>query len=123
MYHEGSGNIDDIQYTKYQHELFPRPIASLHNHRHDENNDNKNITKGLTPDQKKLHWEAYAKKTERQEEMFKKVFNDVFGKQAKEISDYYEKHGQLPTLNDEETAKRFEAALRLTYEDAFEGDV
>ena len=76
-------------------------------------------SKGLTSDQKRLHWEAYAKKTERQEEVFKRVFDDVFEKQSKEISDYYEKNGQLPTLNDEETAKRFEAALRLTYEDAF----
>ncbi len=79
--------------------------------------------KGLTPDQKRLHWEVYAKKTERQEEMFKRVFNDVFEKQSREISDYYSKNGQLPTLNDEETAKRFEAAIQLVYEDAFEGAV
>ena len=90
---------------------------------HREPNEEDGKSKGLTPDQKRLHWEAYAKKTERQEEMFKRVFNYVFGEQAKEISDYYEKHGQLPTLNDEETAKRFEAALRLTYEDAFQGAV
>ena len=76
-------------------------------------------SKGLTPDQKRLHWEAYAKKTERQEEVFKKVFNDVFRHQSQEISDYYEKNGQLPTLVDEETAKRFEAAIQLVYEDAF----
>ena len=79
--------------------------------------------KSLTPDQKRLHWEAYAKKTERQEEMFKRVFNDIFGKQAKEISDYYERHGELPPLNDEETAKRFEPAMQLVYEDAFEGAI
>ena len=77
--------------------------------------------KGLTPDQKRLHWESYAKKTERQEEMFKRVFNDVFKNQSEYMSDYYSKHGELPVLNDEDTAKRFEAALTLTYEDAFNG--
>ena len=81
------------------------------------------LKKGLTLDQKHLHWEAYAQKTGRQEEVFKKVFNDVFQNQNKEISDYYEKNGQLPTLNDEETAKRFEAAIQLVYEDAFESAV
>ncbi len=80
-------------------------------------------SKGLTPDQKRLHWEAYAKKTERQEEMFKRVFNDVFKNQSEYISDYYSKHGQLPSLIDEETAKRFEAAIQLVYEDAFKGAV
>uniref|UniRef100_A0A6M3LGL9 Putative portal protein n=1 Tax=viral metagenome TaxID=1070528 RepID=A0A6M3LGL9_9ZZZZ len=79
--------------------------------------------KGLTPDQKRLHWEAYAQKTERQEEMFKRVFNDVFKNQSEYMSDYYLNHGELPVLNDEETAKRFEAALSLVYEDAFESAV
>ncbi len=77
-------------------------------------------SKGLTPDQKRLHWEVYAKKTERQEEMFKRVFNDVFGKQAKEISDYYSKNDQLPALIDEETAKKFQPAIELVYESAFQ---
>ena len=83
----------------------------------------KRISKRLTEEWKRLSWEAYAKKTERQEEMFKRVFNDVFGKQSKEISEYYSKNGQLPTLNDEETAKRFEAAIQLVYEDSFEGAI
>jgi hypothetical protein len=39
------------------------------------------------------------------------------------MSDYYSKHGELPVLNDEETAKRFEVAIQLVYEDAFEGAV
>ena len=78
----------------------------------------------LTLDQKRLHWEAYAKKTERQEEVFKKVFNDVFGKQSREISDYYRTNSRLPDyLKDEETAKRFEAAIELVYHDAFESAV
>ena len=79
--------------------------------------------KGLTADQKRLQWEAYVKKTERQEEVFKRVFNDVFKHQSQEIADYYRTSGQLPTLVDEETAKRFEAAISLTYEDAFESAV
>ena len=41
-------------------------------------------SKGLTPDQKKLHWENYAKTTARQEEVFKKVFDSVFNEQRKE---------------------------------------
>ena len=79
--------------------------------------------KGLDADQKRLHWEAYAKKTERQEEMFKRVFESVFKNQSEYMTDYYSKHGELPVLNDEETAKRFEAAISLVYEDAFEGAV
>ena len=108
--------------------LIPTPISgkitsNTQNIPPDENNDAKNITKGLTPDQKRLHWEAYAKKTERQEEMFKKVFNDVFKSQSEYMSDWYEKHGELPVLNDEDTAKRFEAAIELVYHDAFESAV
>ena len=80
-------------------------------------------SKSLTPDQKRLHWEAYVKKTERQEEVFKKVFNEVFSNQSQEISDYYSKNGELPSLVDEEIAKRFEAAIQLVYEDAFESAI
>ena len=80
-------------------------------------------SKGLTPDQKRLHWEVYAKSTERQEEVFKKVFNDVFKNQSEYMSDWYSKHGELPVLNDEDTAKRFEAAIELVYHDAFESAV
>jgi len=80
-------------------------------------------SKSLTPDQKRLHWEAYAQKTERQEEMFKRVFNDVFRNQSSLISDYYSTNGQLPTLIDEDIAPKFETAIQLVYEDAFEGAV
>jgi len=81
-------------------------------------------SKGLDADQKRLHWEAYAKKTERQEEVFKKVFNDVFINQSEYISNIYRTTGQLPNdLNDEETAKRFEAAIQLVYEESFESAV
>ncbi len=80
----------------------------------------KRISKRLTEEWKRLHWEAYAKKTERQEEMFKRVFDNIFKNQSKEIADIYRTNGQLPNdLNDEETAKRFEGALEMVYEDAF----
>ncbi len=49
------------------------------------------IGKGLTPDQKKLHWEAYAKKTERQEEVFKKVFDNVFTEQKNQVVEQLKK--------------------------------
>ena len=81
------------------------------------------ISKRLSEEWKRLHWEAYAKKTERQEEVFKKVFNDVFMHQSDYMSNYYSKHGELPVLNDEDTAKRFEAAIELVYHDAFESAV
>ena len=42
-------------------------------------------SKGLTPDQKKLHWENYAKTTERQELVFKKVFDSVFTEQKNQV--------------------------------------
>ena len=78
------------------------------------------LAKRLSSDQKRLRWEVYAKKTERQEEVFKKVCEYVFEKQGKEIADYYSEHGKLPDyLNDEETAKRFGAAIELVYHDAF----
>ena len=81
------------------------------------------ISKRLSEEWKRLHWEAYAKKTERQEEVFKKVFSDVFKNQSDYMSDWYSKHSELPVLNDDDTAKKFEAAIQLVYEDAFEGAV
>ena len=85
--------------------------------------EEKSIDKGLTPDQKRLHWEAYAKKTERQEEVFKKVFDNVFSEQKDLVIAEIERTGQLPTLIDENTAKRFEPAIELVYHDAFESAV
>jgi len=77
-------------------------------------------SKGLTPDQKKTHWEAYAQKTERQETMFKRVFESVFDEQKEQIVGQYKKTGELPSdLIDENTAKRFEPAIELVYESAF----
>jgi len=106
--------------------LIPTPIKGTMNTPNippDENNDAKNITKGLTPDQKRLHWEAYAKKTERQEEVFKKVFENVFNEQKDLVIAEIERTGQLPPLDDDQTARKFEPAIELVYHDAFESAV
>jgi hypothetical protein len=79
--------------------------------------------KSLDTDQKRLRWEAYAKKTERQEEMFKRVSDDVFKHQSSLVIAEFARTGNLPPLDDETTAKRFEAAIQLVYEDAFESAV
>jgi len=77
-------------------------------------------SKGLTPDQKKLHWENYALKTARQEEVFKKVFDNVFDEQKNQVVAELERTGHIPNeLNDDLTAQKFQPALRLVYEDAF----
>jgi hypothetical protein len=79
--------------------------------------------KGLTPDQKRIHWEAYAKKTEREEEVFKKIFENVFNEQKDLVIAEIERTGHLPELNDDQTAKKFEPAIELVYHDAFESAV
>ena len=77
--------------------------------------------KSLTPDQKRLHWEAYAKKTERQEEMFNKVFESVFNDQKDYVIAELERTGHLPVqLDDEKTAKKFQPAIELVYNSGFE---
>ncbi len=81
-------------------------------------------SKSLSSDQKKLHWEAYAQKTARQEMMFKRVFDSVFGEQKNQVVAELERTGQLPTtLDDEQTAQKFQPAIELVYHDAFEGAV
>ena len=78
-------------------------------------------SKGLTPDQKRLHWEAYAKKAERQEEVFKKVFDNVFNEQKNQVVSELERTGHIPgELNDDLTAKKFQPAIELVYHSAFE---
>ena len=79
------------------------------------------FAKGLTPDQKQIRWQAYAQKTERQETMFKRVFENVFNEQKKIILEQYAKLGTIPNdLIDENTAKKFEPAIELVYHSAFE---
>jgi len=81
-------------------------------------------SKSLTPDQKQTRWEVYSQKTARQEEMFKRVFENVFSEQGKFVAAEYERTGELPAnLQDEETAKRFEPAIGLVYDSAFEDAV
>ena len=83
-------------------------------------NDNPK-SKSLTPDQKRIRWEAYALKTERQETMFKRVFDSVFDEQKKLIVAQYEKLGTIPNdLINENTARKFEPAIELIYKQAFE---
>ncbi len=80
-------------------------------------------SKSLTPDQKRLHWEAYARKTERQEEMFKRVFDNVFNEQKDLVVAEIKRTGQLPSLDDDLTAKKFQPAIELVYHDSFESAV
>jgi len=109
--------------------LIPTPVSgkvtsTVQNIPPVEESSTSDITKSLDSDQKRLHWEAYAKKTERQEEVFKKVFNNVFMQQGRQIADIYSKTGQLPNdLNDEDTAKKFEPAIELVYDSAFKDAV
>jgi HK97 family phage portal protein len=78
-------------------------------------------SKGLTPDQKRLHWETYAKSTERQEEMFNKVFESVFNEQKNQVIEQLKRYGKIPRkLDDEKTAKKFEPAITLVYESSFQ---
>jgi len=81
------------------------------------------ISKRLTEEWKRLHWEAYAKKTEREEEVFKKIFENVFNEQKDLVIAEIERTGHLPELNDDQTAKKFEPAIELVYHDAFESAV
>ena len=79
------------------------------------------ISKRLTEEWKRLHWEAYAQKTARQEEMFKRVFGNVFEEQKKLVVAELERTGHIPNeLNDDLTAKRFEPAIQLVYESGFD---
>ncbi len=78
--------------------------------------------KSLTPDQKRIHWEAYAKKTERQEEVFKRVFDAHLTEQKNQIIEQITKGGNLDEsiFNDERVAKKFEPAIELVYHSSFE---
>ena len=48
-------------------------------------------SKSLTDDYKHLHWENYAKTTERQELVFKKVFDNVFNEQKNQVIEQLKK--------------------------------
>ena len=75
----------------------------------------------LSDDQKRLHWETYAKSTERQEEMFNKVFESVFDEQKDYVVSELERTGNLPIqLDDEKTAKKFQPAIELVYQSGFD---
>jgi len=55
--------------------------------------------------------------------MFKKVFDNVFNEQKDWVIAEIERAGQLPPLDDDLTAKKFEPAIELVYEDSFQGAV
>ncbi len=102
--------LEDGGYLIDETDLFEPPIESK--------------SKGLTPDQKKLHWENYALKTARQEEAFKKVFDNVFTEQKNQVVAELERTGHIPNeLNDDLTAKKFQPAIELVYHSAFEDAV
>ncbi len=66
-------------------------------------------------------WDIYNEKTLRQEQMFTSVFNNVFDEQKDYVVDIFEKTNDLPiSLNDEETARRFEQAIEMVYVGGFE---
>ena len=77
--------------------------------------------KSLTIDQKEVRWKAFAQKTERQELMFRRVFNSVFEEQKKQVVAELNRTGGIPhELNDEKVARLFEPAIELVYRAAFE---
>jgi len=80
-------------------------------------------SKSLTDEYKRIHWEAYAKRTKRQEEVFKKVFDNVFSEQKNQVIEQLEKTGQISGLDDEKTAQKFQPAIELVYHSAFEDAV
>jgi len=81
-------------------------------------------SKSLTEERKRLFWDVYAQKTARQEGMFVKVSGNVFDEQKKHIIDHLEKTGEIPTyLDDERIANKFQPAIELVYESAFEDAV
>jgi len=105
--------------------LIPTPIKGTSNVQNippDGKNGTPDITlKGLTPDQKRLHWENYAKSTERQEEMFSRVFESVFNDQKDYVIAELERTGHPPTvLDDDLTAKKFQPAIELVYQSGFD---
>lgn len=91
--------------------------------------EGKSIEKGLTPDQKRLHWEAYAQKTARQEEMFKRVFENIFDEQKGQIIGHFEKMGTIDSilLNSDieidKTSQKLQPAIELVYHSAFKDAV
>jgi SPP1 gp7 family putative phage head morphogenesis protein len=80
-------------------------------------------SKGLTDEHKRLHWEKYALKTEREELLFEKVFDNFFEEQKELVVKEYERTGKLLELNDNSTAKKFEPVIQEVYHDAFENAV
>ena len=80
-------------------------------------------SKSLTDEHKQAIWEVYAQKTARQEVMFRKVFDNLFDEQKSQVIEQLEKTGQVSGLDDEKTAQKFQPAIELIYNSAFEDAV
>ncbi len=72
-----------------------------------------------SPEQKRQIWDRYNQKTTQQEEMFKRVFNNIYQEQNKQVAGYFEKNGTLPEFNDLELADKFKPAIKEVYESSF----
>jgi HK97 family phage portal protein len=80
--------------------------------------------KGLSSDQKKVHWEAYSRRLDRYELMFERVFGIVFDEHKAVIISSIETTNKLPLdLDDGRTAKKFEPAIMEVYHSAFENAI
>jgi HK97 family phage portal protein len=82
--------------------------------------------KSLTLDQKKIRWEAYAQKTARQEELFKKTFTTLFNEQKTETIKRLKETKNLDEsifISDEtfdKTANAFNPVIELVYTSGYE---
>ena len=55
--------------------------------------------------------------------MFKRVFGNIFNEQMDTIIEQYQKLGTIPELDNEDTARKFEQAVKLVYESSFKDAV
>ena len=101
--------------------LIPTPIASK-----PPKSEETPKSKGYSLEQKEEIWKRYAQKTERQEQMFKRILGVQFDKQKNQIIERLEQTGKLDeSLLDSEVAQRkladaFKPALDLVYSTAYE---
>ncbi len=80
--------------------------------------------KSYTPEQKKEIWNRYSQKTLKQEELFKKAFENIYQGQKKEIVKSFESSGTLPgSLDDNKTAEKFKSVIELIYSSGYEDAV
>jgi hypothetical protein len=61
----------------------------------------------------------YAQKVSKQEEEFIKVFEETFQEQRDKTITEFKRVGTLPSFDDNETAKKFQPAIKEVYENSF----